>query len=203
MSNIILERINGVALEEEKKECREVIRDMAKEKMKQMEQGRESLSAVARQASEQLGFNVLKEHLRNKRETSLKHLKHLKMMDVLGAVNALPFKNETVESYKKVKIAKEAEKQEESVWEGLGRVFLGITPNESHFRWERESLGDYSKPVPIAILQTALQIKKRLPGVKFYIEELSHDPFLIAYYGNRDYYIAVWDEPGFEARPAA
>lgn len=276
--NAILERISDAELEEEKRKSEEEIRsiDNEAEELRRREQEDEKLVAIAHQASERLGYNVLQEHLQKQQEQQREAEKdkreaihkHLEMMDVLGAFNTLPFKKTTVEAYKKAKMAKEKRRQFLSRFKAIaanglcfsvlfslpgacvGGVFYWLFSEGSKgsfhqgvaiglglslamgllyafsllfdergdpliasdalivkrvflFLWHCMPLKNWSKPIPIPILQTALQINERLPGAKFFIEELKEDPFLIAHYGDRDYYIAVWDEPGFEARPVA
>jgi hypothetical protein len=69
-------------------------------------------------------------------------------------------------------------------------------------RWERVSLAGYEEEVPLYVLRKAVDIKKRLPGAEFYIEQQAKDPFLIVKCGAEEYYIEVWREPRFEASVA-
>lgn len=76
--------------------------------------------------------------------------------------------------------------------------------------WAEVELSKYTGAVPIHVLNKALEIKRFLPEVEFYIEHLSEtpDPFLVAKLANSSgyswegfsYYIDVWDEPKFERR---
>lgn len=69
--------------------------------------------------------------------------------------------------------------------------------------WEKQSFEDYTKDIPEFALALAIQIKEAMPEVKFSVQFISApkaDPFLIAYHGKEIYYVAAWDEPGFEGR---
>jgi len=71
--------------------------------------------------------------------------------------------------------------------------------------WDERELKNYTLPVPEFVLNKALQIKKELPDVRFYVESLeTHpDPFLVVKYGQYDsevYHVEVWAEPKFEIR---
>ena len=81
--------------------------------------------------------------------------------------------------------------------------------------WRLTKLSEYKQPVPEYVLQKAISIKRELPEVEFYIDQLAVDPFLIvALRPIKDYmvnqtsrvldpetqaYVEVWDEPKFEA----
>lgn len=67
-------------------------------------------------------------------------------------------------------------------------------------RWLSHEISDVELPVPEHVLSKAVQIKKEMPAVKFYVEslQLDPDPFLYAEYNGERYYIEVWDEPEFE-----
>lgn len=70
--------------------------------------------------------------------------------------------------------------------------------------WLATSLTDYAEPVPKFVLDLAFQIKERLPQVKFSVDcfiqkNMTPDPFLVVHYGDKHHFIAVWDEPKFEA----
>ena len=70
--------------------------------------------------------------------------------------------------------------------------------------WNETPLVGYRSPVPKPVLRTAVQLKKRLPQVELTVHELVQrervlDPFLAARLGETTYFVAVWDEPKFEA----
>lgn len=72
--------------------------------------------------------------------------------------------------------------------------------NTVYFKWERVQISDYRKPIPIHVLNKAVQIKEQLPQVEIFIEELTRvpDPFLVVKFGREEFYVEVWDEPKFE-----
>src|SRR5205823_1758215 len=70
--------------------------------------------------------------------------------------------------------------------------------------WNVTPLLGYRSPVPKQVLQTAVRLKKQLPGVELTVHELVQservlDPFLAARLEETTYFIAVWDEPKFDA----
>ena len=61
----------------------------------------------------------------------------------------------------------------------------------------------YEGPVPEFALVTAMELHQRVPDVKFTIEELivneiPHDPFLVASLNGQKHYVEVWAEPGYK-----
>jgi hypothetical protein len=69
--------------------------------------------------------------------------------------------------------------------------------------WQKQSFADYTKDIPEFAVDLAIRIKEANGDVKFSIQYLSEpkaDPFLIAYIDKEIYYVAAWDEPGFEGR---
>lgn len=104
---------------------------------------------------------------------------------------------------------------------GLAALAMGIftiartiwTSVEYSIKWEVAGFGGgsrssgYSKPVPVSVLQKAMDIKTAIPEASLYVDELNiirneHvplDPFLfIAGNNGQRYYVAVWGEPTFE-----
>lgn len=70
-------------------------------------------------------------------------------------------------------------------------------------QWAHTALAHYTEGVPEFALALAIQIKEAEPDVHFYVQHLNQpkaDPFLVASIGKEIYYIAAWDEPGFEGR---
>jgi hypothetical protein len=73
--------------------------------------------------------------------------------------------------------------------------------------WHRVSLEEYRGVIPEFALITALRLKDVLPTALFFVDELRikqlpSDPFLVLINSGGDkkeYYIEVWDEPGFKA----
>ena len=72
-------------------------------------------------------------------------------------------------------------------------------------KWEVESLQDYKSAVPEFVLQSAIDLKKACPEVRFFVESLQWqkvtlDPFLVVEYADLRYHIEVWNEPGFQQK---
>jgi hypothetical protein len=80
-------------------------------------------------------------------------------------------------------------------------LYQGIrSHNIDYYQWHRQPLHDYTGIVPDFALQTALDIKRKFKGVRFYVEFVGHsipDPFLVCY-NNKNYYLEVWNEPKFK-----
>jgi hypothetical protein len=75
-------------------------------------------------------------------------------------------------------------------------------------RWRTVGLGIYDQPVPTRTLRLADRVLRAVPEAEFFVEELVverivEDPLLFVRLGDTAYYIDVWDEPGFTARPQA
>lgn len=70
--------------------------------------------------------------------------------------------------------------------------------------WNRTEISHYHKPVPEHVINKAVQLKRELPNVNLFIEELGDrrvkDPFMVARLGKEQFYIEVWEEPKFEGR---
>lgn len=69
--------------------------------------------------------------------------------------------------------------------------------------WARETLNETNCVVPAKALEDAVRIKNALPTAEFHVHELKarvFDPFLSVSHGGKTYYIAVWDEPDFDAK---
>lgn len=71
--------------------------------------------------------------------------------------------------------------------------------------WQRVALSYYKEPVPEFALQTAVDIAGRTDEVEFFVDRLvinkrTLDPFLVARCkkDTTDYYLEVWNEPGFK-----
>lgn len=95
--------------------------------------------------------------------------------------------------------------------EEIGRLEPRIgqsMPWHSLSEWIETELSKYSGYVPDSALDKALKIKQKFPGAEFFIQRLENnpDPFLIVrsagsrWNSNENYYLAVWDEPGFMKR---
>lgn len=69
-------------------------------------------------------------------------------------------------------------------------------------QWEMGSFSGHTGDIPVPMIELAMAIKEQHPEAKLYVEEFRRgalvlDPFLVVQGKGRDYYIAVWDEPGF------
>jgi hypothetical protein len=84
-----------------------------------------------------------------------------------------------------------------------------LIPREAPYRWYLRQLERYEGPVPEFALQTALDIKKRLPEARFWVDELrrnapTDEPFLsVSLHDSGRYYLEVWNEPGFTQKRIA
>lgn len=102
----------------------------------------------------------------------------------------------------------EAKHQKEK--EHLASVLAQDSPPrwETEINWQETELPKYGGSVPVHALQKAIEIKRKLPEVQFFVWHLSEtkDPFLVAtlktnrWGSEPEYYIEVWEEPGFERR---
>ncbi len=89
-----------------------------------------------------------------------------------------------------------------------GLVMVGSvagTTVKEQASWNVTPLLGYGSQVPKDVLRLAVQLKKRLPSVELMVHELVQservlDPFLAARLGKTTYFVAVWDEPKFEAQ---
>jgi hypothetical protein len=71
--------------------------------------------------------------------------------------------------------------------------------------WATTPLALYQDPLPLRALDLVAELSERLPGIAFSVEHLAThpDPFLVAHYGDKQFYVDVWDEPSFTAEPIA
>ena len=74
--------------------------------------------------------------------------------------------------------------------------------------WRAVALNEYTSPVPGFALATAKEIHQRVEGATFFIDELvvaqvQHDPFLVVRGDGEEYYVEVWNEPGYEQKRKA
>lgn len=67
--------------------------------------------------------------------------------------------------------------------------------------WRSSRLHNYTLPVPENALAMAVRIKEKFSQADFrvYSFEKKLDPFLAVDYGQEEYFLAVWDEPKFDA----
>ncbi len=70
--------------------------------------------------------------------------------------------------------------------------------------WGWTQIGRYEKPIPEFVLNKAVTLKREIPMVELFIEEVKkvplRDPFLVAVLGKERFYLEVWNEPKFEGR---
>ena len=83
-----------------------------------------------------------------------------------------------------------------------GPILLAGAPVRS---WREQSFSEVSDPVPAGVLDIALRLREKCPGSGFVVHSLQEerrtfDPFLSVKYGRASFYIAVWDEPEFNAK---
>ena len=83
-----------------------------------------------------------------------------------------------------------------------GPILLGGAPSR---RWVSNGLDGFAGPVPAGVLDMALSVREQCPEARFVVHSLvedkqTFDPFLSVRYGSAGLYIAVWDEPRFDAR---
>lgn len=83
-----------------------------------------------------------------------------------------------------------------SLLEGLATKYPGS--------WKVTPLKGYAEPVPEFVLLQAVKLKEVLPDVEFFVHQFVQnkkvlDPFLVVRHGDEEHFIAVWDEPKFEA----
>lgn len=123
------------------------------------------------------------------------------LAQALCALEIDPLNNIQVEAYKEKLLSSERTRIQ-----AMPRRGYSYRTNVS---WKEIPLDKYQKPVPMFVLNKAVQIAETLPTAEFTIEELSvtrsriqldPDPFLIVSYGDERYYVEVWDEPSFEAK---
>ena len=130
-----------------------------------------------------LGYSRLKQNLKG---NVLRNLLASIEVDILDEKQVKSYKKYVEENFDPG-LEVEAEEEEES--------------DDEFFGWDSVSIKEYDEPIPEFVLAKAIELKKRLPEVKLYIEYFGEkDPFLIATYGEEKYYIEVWDEPKFEGR---
>jgi hypothetical protein len=76
--------------------------------------------------------------------------------------------------------------------------------------WRVIDLKEYASPVPGFALATAMEIHQRMSGASFFIDEMimgetevQKDPFLVVRGDGEEYYVEVWDEPGYAQKKKA
>ncbi len=86
---------------------------------------------------------------------------------------------------------------------GLIGSLISLLRKPVYCYWQRLPIAEYNNTIPLAILKTALRLKEKLPGITFWLERFTCDGrkhcsdvqlFLIAIYGDKEYYLAVESE---------
>ncbi len=78
-------------------------------------------------------------------------------------------------------------------------------PTSLAWEWSTLDIGAVAN-VPEFALQTALDVKRKVEGHHIYMrvnvlrnrEQQARDPFLIVRFNGQDYYVEVWNEPGYK-----
>lgn len=120
-----------------------------------------------------------------------------KLFETLSKCDIMPFESKAVQDYKNKK----------------RRQYNAFKMPWNRMHWWSTPLTHYDAPVPMDVLNKAMQIKENLPrgwsamtlelGVQYFAqkpkETLYGDPFLTAkLYTDEIFYLAVWDEPTFK-----
>jgi hypothetical protein len=80
---------------------------------------------------------------------------------------------------------------------------VGLAKGKKDAVWRFNDIRGYNKEIPSFALETAISVKKAIPEAEIRIKTLIQenaeiDPFLVVSAWGEDYYLEVWDEPGFE-----
>ena len=156
----------------------------------------ESLSSLADEAEEVLGYSRLKQEKEDKVERP-------PLLGKLAALQIEILKTSDVEKYKKERLV-EHTKERLSQW---------IAEPASSFmgpRWNRVKIADYKDPIPEFVLNKAIQVKRAIPDALIFVESLEDysDPFLViaskhpsySSLTEEEYWVEVWAEPRFEVQ---
>jgi hypothetical protein len=153
------------------------------------------LASLALKAEALLGYSWLRKRLGIELGSLARTLEEL---------GVEPFRGEDVKQYKKER-ARMAEHQAYSAYRERARRqgYIDLAPG-TYVRatWRTVPLQRFEGEVPAFALSRALEIKERMPGAEFEVEELRvekrYDPFLVARCGRERFYIDVWEEEEFE-----
>jgi hypothetical protein len=165
---------------------------------------RMELLDVRAQAAEELGYNHkdAKPPFRERDETNpLMQAIQRAEIDVLYWRDVLRYQMEAAHAADREAVEKSLKRDDYPDWGS------GI----DHHSWTSTPLEKYAHFVPDYVLQKALALRRECPEVKFGVLSLGHDPFLVAFlgekpdsewsYGRRaSYFIEVWDEAAFAPR---
>lgn len=122
-------------------------------------------------------------------------------IEILNTADVDAYQRETWEKQAKEDWAKWI--ADESKWDNDWRKYSWYLEFRTK-TWGEHPLAEYKQPIPVHVLNKAVQIKKACPEVEFFVEALEEmpDPFLVAKAGVERLYLEVWDEPVFESRRA-
>lgn len=91
----------------------------------------------------------------------------------------------------------------------LFQSLVGYVNNREkiHIRWFLKALREYTELIPNFALATAIELKKKLPEIVFFIQELrcgeeARDRLLVAKLGNQTFFLETWRNPLQEKREA-
>lgn len=168
------------------------------------------VSDVAKRAQDVLGYrgalNDEERRVHKLTEPQRRYADETKLFEACVACGIRPFQAAAVEEYKQVALAEARASDPMASPEAFRRAMISMS-RYAEYRWERSSLGgaeQFDGIVPEGVLAVALDLKEKLPEVTFEVDALRRnvivDPFLIARYGLAEFYVAVWDEPGFDAK---
>jgi len=87
-------------------------------------------------------------------------------------------------------------------------LFCSLREPAPQFEWSQTDLRSYQEIVPEYVLQTAIDIRREFKDAIFIVEHVAskrrsleaYDPFLICKYEGEEYYLEVWNEPGFDQK---
>ena len=88
---------------------------------------------------------------------------------------------------------------------GIGTAMGWSALERTTAKWRSYSLREYSRAIPLSVIQLADKLYANNSKLEFTVEELSVnkrplDPLLFVELGHASYCLAVWDEPGFHAK---
>lgn len=175
-----------------------------------------AVHAIAYDAASLLGYHALQADGQKERDEA-------RLFEACVACGIRPFLTSAVEAYKQTK----HRKKEADAKAAFMRGYLGdrdcfnakklaeaeskwlselhsFYDGRNRFAWRQHGLKGYHRPVPVGVVEMAVRLKRQQPNVDFRVHELEEnrriDPFLSVTLGQAEFYIAVWDEPGFEAK---
>ena len=81
----------------------------------------------------------------------------------------------------------------------IGIILASVGIALTNLSWDREWYWTSGRRIPIAVREMATRFHERLPDVDIWIEYLGRtgEGLLIVSYGDREYYVAAWDNKGY------